>query len=140
MVKELRKLRRDYFDARVALTDPGDDAAVKARTIIDQNEAILIALGFLAAGTATLTVERAGESYEVPVAYAGPNVVALGCQWAAGTDAAMDPEHGGRLLEPVRLGSSEVIETGAKQAGPFPQERGRSPAAEEQLEAIYPAR
>jgi hypothetical protein len=115
-VKALRALRRDYFDARVTLTDEGEDADLKAKTITGLNDSVLLALGFRDVDPETVTVERAGESYEIPVAYAGPNVIALGCHWAADTDAALDAEDGGRLLDPVVLGSSETIETGVKLA------------------------
>lgn len=116
-VKALRSLRRDYFDARVVLTDESEDADLKGKTIAELNGSVLAALGFRVADPVTvLTVERAGESHEIPVAYAGPNVVALSCAWATDSDAAMDQEAGGRLLEPAVLGTSEVIETGAKLA------------------------
>jgi hypothetical protein len=121
-VKALRALRRDYFDARVTLTDESEDVGLKAKTIAELNGSVLAALGFRTALNNTadpvtvLTVERAGESHEIPVAYAGQNVVALSCAWATDSDAAMDAEAGGRLLEPTILGPSEVIETGAKLA------------------------
>jgi hypothetical protein len=116
-VRALRALRRDYFDARVVLSDEAEDADLKSKTVAELNDSLLAALGFRAANPATVvTVERAGESYEFPVAYAGQNVVALSCGWATDSDAAMDPEAGGRLLNPVALGASEVIETGAKLA------------------------
>ena len=116
-VRALRALRRDYFDARIVLSDEAEDADLKSKTIAELNDSLLIALGFRAADPATvLTAERAGESHEIPVAYAGQNVVALSCAWATDSDAAMDTEAGGRLLDPVAFGTSEVIETGAKLA------------------------
>ena len=63
-----------------------------------------------------LTVERAGEPFEVPVAYAGQNVLAVDCDWATDTDAAFDADGRGRLLAPVEVGNREKIETGAKLA------------------------
>ena len=61
-------------------------------------------------------VERSGETFGVPVAYQGQNVVAIDCGWAADTDAALDPDRAGRLLDPVETGSNERITTGAKLA------------------------
>jgi hypothetical protein len=115
-VKALRSLRRDYFDARVILSDEDEDGDLKAKTITELNDSVLLALGFRDVDPEIATVERAGDSYEIPVAYTGPNVIALSCQWAADTDAALDAEDGGRLLSPVVLGSSETIETGVKLA------------------------
>ena len=116
-IRALRALRRDYFNARVVLSDEAEDIGLKAKTIAELNDSLLAALGFRAADPATvLTVERAGESYEILVAYAGQNVAALSCAWATDSDAAMDPGAGGRLLNAVAFGGSEVIETGAKLA------------------------
>ena len=50
----------------------------------------------------------------MPVAYQGQNVVAIDCGWAADTDAALDPDRAGRLLDPVETGSNERITAGAK--------------------------
>ena len=50
----------------------------------------------------------------MPVAYQGQNVVAVDCGWAADTDAALDPDRAGRLLDPVETGNNERITTGAK--------------------------
>ena len=57
---------------------------------------------------------RSGETFGVPVAYQGQNVVAVDCGWAADTDAALDPDRAGRLLDPVETGSNERITAGAK--------------------------
>ena len=61
---------------------------------------MLRALGF-PAEPRDLAVERAGEAFQVPVAYAGQNVVAIDCDWATDTDAAFDADGAGRLLTPV---------------------------------------
>ena len=80
-----------------------------------QNDDVLRALGF-AASRGVVDVERSGETFGVPVAYLGQNVVALDCGWAADTDAALDADRAGRLLDPVETGSREAITTGAKLA------------------------
>ena len=61
-----------------------------------------------------MDVGRSGETFGVPVAYQGQNVVAVDCGWAADTDAALDPDRAGRLLDPVETGSNERITAGAK--------------------------
>ena len=76
---------------------------------------MLVALGY-AAAPQMLVVERSGETFEIPVAYAEQNVVAIHCGWAADTDAALDPEQAGQLLDPVEVGGRETIETGKKLA------------------------
>ena len=76
---------------------------------------MLIALGYTAAPQ-TLVVERSGETFEIPVAYAEQNVVAIHCGWATDTDAALDPEQAGQLLDPVEVSGRETIETGKKLA------------------------
>ena len=68
------------------------------------------------ASRGVLDVERSGETFGVPVAYHGQNVVAIDCGWAADTDAALDADRAGRLLDPVETGSSERITAGAKLA------------------------
>ena len=76
---------------------------------------MLRALGF-AASRGVVDVERSGETFGVPVAYQGQNVVAIDCGWAADTDAALDADRAGRLLDPVETGSNERITAGAKLA------------------------
>jgi hypothetical protein len=61
-------------------------------------------------------VERSAETFAVPVACHGQNVVAVDCGWTADTDAALDADRAGRLLDPVETGSREVITAGAKLA------------------------
>ncbi len=125
-VKELRALRRDYFAARPDLADfaqraaDGDPVTEDERRTHDkavkkQNDDVLRALGF-AASRGVVDVERSGETFGVPVAYQGQNVVAIDCGWAADTDAALDPDRAGRLLDPVEIGSNERITAGAKLA------------------------
>ncbi|MFE0703309.1 class I SAM-dependent DNA methyltransferase [Streptomyces sp. NPDC058872] len=128
----LRALRRDYFRARssfalpedaegsAATPDTGNDAATygapawreRVRTL---NADVLRALGY-DAKAGTLTVERAGQSHEVPVAHAEKGLVAVDCGWAAEPDAALDPDGPGRLLEPVALDGSNSLTTGSKLA------------------------
>ncbi|MFG3352607.1 class I SAM-dependent DNA methyltransferase [Streptomyces sp. NPDC048001] len=128
----LRALRRDYFRARsffalpedaegsAATPDTGNDAVTygapawreRVRTL---NADVLRALGY-DAKAGTLTVERAGQSYEVTVAHAEKGLVALDCGWAAEPDAALDPDGPGRLLEPVALDGSTSLATGSKLA------------------------
>ena len=113
--RELRRLARTYFDARLSLKDSADSEELRKKEIVELNGALLRALGF-AAEPRDLAVERAGEPYQVPVAYAGQNVVAVDCEWATDTDAAFDADGPGRLLVPVEVGNRERIETGAKLA------------------------
>jgi hypothetical protein len=125
-VKELRALRRGYFAARPDLADLAQGAAdgdlvtederrTHDKAVKKQNDDVLRALGF-AASRAVADVERSGETFAVPVAYHGQNVVAIDCGWAADTDAALDADRAGRLPDPVQIGSNERITTGAKLA------------------------
>lgn len=128
----LRELRRAYFKARssfalpededgiVAVRDTDDDTRTygspqwreRVRTL---NAEVLRALGY-DAKPRTLTVERARQTYEVPVAHAEKGLVALDCGWAAEPDAALDSEGRGRLLEEVVLDGSTSLTTGSKLA------------------------
>ena len=83
--------------------------------MIEQNDGVLSALGYTAAPR-TIAVQRSGETFEIPVAYAEQNVVAIHCGWATDTDAALDREQAGLLLDPVEVGERERIETGKKLA------------------------
>ena len=125
-VRELRALKRGYFAARPDLADfaqraaDGDPVTEDERRTHDkavkkQNDDVLRALGF-AASRGVVDVERSGETFAVPVACHGQNVVAIDCGWAADTDAALDADRAGRLLDPVETGSREVITAGAKLA------------------------
>jgi hypothetical protein len=125
-VKELRALRRGYFAVRPDLADfaqraadddliSEDERRTHDKAVKKQNEDVLRALGF-AASRGVADVERAGEMFGVLVAYHGQNVVAIDCGWAADTDAALDADRAGRLLDPVETGSNERITTGAKLA------------------------
>jgi hypothetical protein len=122
-VKGLRGLRREYFDARLSLQESSDSSQLHQRELKEQevkevselNGSLLRALGFTAAPQ-LLTVARAGEPFEVPVAYCGQHVLAVDCAWATGTDAAFDADGGGRLLAPLELSTREKVETGAKLA------------------------
>ena len=86
-VRGLRGLRREYFDARLSLKDRAGADQLRNKEMIELNGALLRALGF-PAEPRDLAVERAGEAFQVPVAYAGQNVLAIDCDWAADTDAA----------------------------------------------------
>jgi len=114
-VRELRRFRSEYFDARLALKDPADDEQARAKATTELNGSLLRALGF-PAEPRDLDVARAGEDCQIPVAYAAQNVVALDCRWATDADAAFDAEDAGRLLEPVDVGDRERTEVGAKLA------------------------
>ena len=126
-VRGLRGLRREYFEARLVLKDQGDSGDFaeadeprkieepRKKQIIESNGPLLRALGY-PAEPRDLDVTRADETYQVRVAYAGQNVVAVDCDWAADTDAAFDARGPGRLLESVEIGHRERIDTGAKLA------------------------
>ncbi|MGK5638822.1 class I SAM-dependent DNA methyltransferase [Streptomyces sp. URMC 126] len=128
----LRALRRDYFRARSFFALPEDeDGIIAVRDTDDDtltyhapewrervralNADVLRALGY-DAKPRTLTVERAGQTYEIPVAHAENGLVAVDCGWAAEPDAALDPKGRGRLLEPVPLDGPAAVETGSKLA------------------------
>ncbi|MGW5122514.1 class I SAM-dependent DNA methyltransferase [Streptomyces sp. NPDC004069] len=122
----LRALRRPYFAARSYFTmdeeqaATGDDAVTydapewrdRVRAL---NAEVLRALGF-DAKPGTLTVVRADQSYEVTVAHAEKDLVALDCGWSAEPDDALDPEGAGRLLDELRLDGQHTIATGSKLA------------------------
>ncbi|GGV06965.1 class I SAM-dependent DNA methyltransferase [Streptomyces spectabilis] len=128
----LRALRRDYFRARSFFALPEDaegtastpdteddsvtyDAPVWRERMQALNADVLRALGY-DAKAGTLTVERAGQGYEVTVAHAEKGLVAVDCGWAAEPDAALDPDGPGRLLVPVALDGSNSLTTGSKLA------------------------
>ncbi|MDT0608692.1 class I SAM-dependent DNA methyltransferase [Streptomyces lancefieldiae] len=122
----LRALRRPYFSARSYFTmdeeraATGDDAVTydapewreRVRAL---NAEVLRALGF-DAKPGPLTVVRADQSYEVTVAHAEKDLVALDCGWSAEPDDALDPEGAGRLLDELRLDGRHTIATGSKLA------------------------
>ncbi|MGW5464395.1 class I SAM-dependent DNA methyltransferase [Streptomyces sp. NPDC003996] len=122
----LRALRRPYFAARSYFTmdeeraATGDDAvtydAPEWRDRVHAlNAEVLRSLGF-DAKPGTLTVVRADQSYEVTVAHAEKDLVALDCGWSAEPDDALDPEGAGRLLDELRLDGQHTITTGSKLA------------------------
>ncbi|MEV2210411.1 class I SAM-dependent DNA methyltransferase [Streptomyces sp. NPDC050997] len=128
----LRALRRDYFRARSSFAVPKDKDGLPVVREIDEEKAtygdpewrervralnaeVLRALGY-DAKPRTLTVVRAGQTYEIPVAHAEKGLVALDCGWAAEPDAALDKKGRGRLLEPVPLDGPTPVETGEKLA------------------------
>ncbi|MFJ3170787.1 class I SAM-dependent DNA methyltransferase [Streptomyces roseus] len=128
----LRALRRDYFRARsffalpedadgtTSAPDTEDDSVTYAapawrERVLALNSDVLRSLGY-DAKPRTITVERARQTYEVPVAHAEKGLVAVNCGWAAEPDAALDPEGPGRLLDPVTLDGSHTLTTGSKLA------------------------
>ncbi|WKD32077.1 class I SAM-dependent DNA methyltransferase [Streptomyces xanthophaeus] len=128
----LRALRRDYFRARsffalpedadgtTAAPDTEDDSVTYAapawrERVLALNSDVLRSLGY-DAKPRTITVERARQTYEIPVAHAEKGLVAVNCGWAAEPDAALDPEGPGRLLDPVPLDGSNTLATGSKLA------------------------
>ncbi|WP_282082829.1 class I SAM-dependent DNA methyltransferase [Streptomyces tendae] len=122
----LRALRRAYFASRSYFTmdeeraATGDDAVTydapewrdRVRAL---NAEVLRALGF-DAKPGTLTVVRADQSYEVTVAHAEKDLVALDCSWSAEPDDALDPDGAGRLLDELRLDGQHTVVTGSKLA------------------------
>ncbi|WP_217130869.1 class I SAM-dependent DNA methyltransferase [Streptomyces sp. AC558_RSS880] len=122
----LRALRRTYFASRSYFTmdeeraATGDDAVTydapewrdRVRAL---NAEVLRALGF-DAKPGTLTVVRADQSYEVTVAHAEKDLVALNCGWSAEPDDALDPDGAGRLLDELRLDGQHTVVTGSKLA------------------------
>lgn len=112
----LRRMRRQYFDAKTELADADFFDPERLRK---QHQDVLRSLGF-DPQPQTITVERNGQEYEVSVAHAelttAHGIVALDCGWAVDTEAAQDPDDAGRLLDPLTLSSTETIETGAKLA------------------------
>jgi hypothetical protein len=122
----LRALRRPYFAARSYFTmdeeraATGDDAvtydAPEWRDRVHAlNAEVLRALGY-EAKPGTLTVVRAEQSYEVTVAHAEKDLVALDCGWSPEPDDALDPDGAGRLLDELRLDGQHTITTGSKLA------------------------
>ncbi|BAL91244.1 hypothetical protein AMIS_60240 [Actinoplanes missouriensis 431] len=111
-----RGRRRDYLDAKAELSDLELFDPERLRKL---NLETLRGFGFDPAPQ-TLTVERSGQEYEIPVAHletgTGHSIVALHCGWTVDPDAAQDPTEAGRLLEPVTLDGNETIGTGAKLA------------------------
>ena len=123
-IRELRALKRGYFAARPDLADfaqraasgdpiTEDEGRTHDKAVKKQNDDVLHALGF-AAARGVMDAGRSGETFGVPVAYQGQNVVAVDCGWAADTDAALDPDRAGRLLDPVEASSNDRITAGAK--------------------------
>lgn len=122
----LRALRRTYFAARSYFTmdeeraATGEDAVTydapewrdRVRAL---NGEVLRAFGF-DAKPGTLTVVRADQSYEVTVAHAEKDLVALDCGWSAEPDDALDPDGAGRLLDELRLDGQHTVVTGSKLA------------------------
>lgn len=112
----IRNLRRVYFDVKAELADLAADETSKRRDKLHElHAAILTSLGFTAERT-ELSVERAGKTYVIPVAYAGSGVAAVECGWAVDSDAALDPDDAGLLLDAVELDARERIDSGVRLA------------------------
>ncbi|MEU2159524.1 class I SAM-dependent DNA methyltransferase [Streptomyces sp. NPDC019208] len=122
----LRALRRPYFAARSYFTmdeeraATGDDAVTYAAPewrdrVHALNAEVLRALGY-DAKPGTLTVVRAEQPYEVTVAHAEKDLVALDCGWSPEPDDALDPDGAGHLLKELRLDGQHTISTGSKLA------------------------
>ncbi|MFJ3549904.1 class I SAM-dependent DNA methyltransferase [Streptomyces sp. NPDC090114] len=128
----LRDLRRRYFRARSSFALPEDEDGTAAAPDTEDDTAtyaspawrervralngdVLRALGY-DAKPRTLTVTRADRPYEVGVAHAEKDLVAVDCGWAAEPDAALDPRGPGRLLDPVPLDGRDTLATGSKLA------------------------
>ena len=123
-VRGLRGLRREYFDARLSLKERADADQLRNKEMTELNGALLRALGF-PAEPRDLAVERAGEAFQVPVAYAGQNVLAIDCDWAADTDAAFDADGAGKLLTPGR-GRQPGADRDRREARPLAVRRRRA--------------
>ncbi|MDT0402688.1 class I SAM-dependent DNA methyltransferase [Streptomyces edwardsiae] len=128
----LRDLRRRYFRARSSFALPEDEDGTAADPDTEDDTAtyaspawrdrvralngdVLRALGY-DAKPRTLTVTRADRQYDVRVAHAEKDLVAVDCGWAAEPDAALDPRGPGRLLDPVPLDGRDTLPTGSKLA------------------------
>ncbi|RNL83005.1 Eco57I restriction-modification methylase domain-containing protein [Halostreptopolyspora alba] len=125
----LRALKSRYFDERSYFaayledlregTPPRpDEAAAHRKRLHELHRDVLAALGFTPQPE---PVERefdvgGDEPVRVPLAHSEPTLVAVECGWAPDTDAALDTDQAGRLLEPVDLGSRETITTGTRLA------------------------
>ncbi len=112
-----RSRRRTYLDAKAELSDSTFFDPERLRKL---HQEILRGLGF-DPKPQVITVERPGDQqYEIPVAHlettTGYSIVAVDCGWAVDADAAQDPSGAGKLLDPVTLGTNDVIEGGAKLA------------------------
>ncbi len=114
----LRRLRQTFFDLRAELDAgaPADNGKTGGNTAWRKNldelhDAVLHAFGYPPTRR-PLTVEHRGADHEVPVLYADPQVVAVGCGWATEVDAALDHEGAGRLPEPVTLAAGKELATG----------------------------
>ncbi|MFF0585871.1 hypothetical protein ACFYWD_07900 [Streptomyces sp. NPDC003781] len=119
----LRALRTPYFADRAFLAEraqaeidaPEDESGWRThddprwiKTVAELHDRVLRALGYTPT-PATLTVERAGRTYDIEVAHAEPGLVAIACGWAAEPDAARDPAGPGRLLHPVDIPQGEPL-------------------------------
>lgn len=122
----LRALGKPYFADRPYFADidarrrDGDALAPHERAewhkaLNELHGDILRALGY-AAAPRTVTIERTGREYAVPVIYADDHVLAVECHWAVDVDAALDADQAGILLDPVPLDGREMVSTGTKLA------------------------
>ncbi|MFD0773078.1 Eco57I restriction-modification methylase domain-containing protein [Streptomonospora algeriensis] len=115
--KRLHELHRDVLDA-LGFTPPENDRgerdgqdkqdardkqAERRERAEGEGRAVPVEREFAVGG---------GEPVRVPLARNEPAFAAIECGWAPDTDAAMDPDQAGRLLDPVEVGSRERIEHG----------------------------
>ncbi|ASU59151.1 Eco57I restriction-modification methylase domain-containing protein [Nocardiopsis dassonvillei] len=123
----LRQLKGRYFADRQALADfterlrEGDGtpspAAVAAQTerLHALHRDVLTALGFTPKDApAESLFEHGDQPVPVRLALHETTVAAIECGWAPDTDAAMDPDGAGWLLDPVDLGGRKQITLGTK--------------------------
>jgi hypothetical protein len=111
---------RTYFAERASLEAEEHDTAYtygdpewRAR-IAQWHRRVLTALGFsVQTENVELTAHHAGRDHTVRAAYRGPGVVALDCGWASGFDGLLAADGPARLLEPLRISSTERYEDGA---------------------------
>ncbi|WP_413752559.1 hypothetical protein NRF20_11840 [Streptomyces sp. R-74717] len=114
----LRALRGPYFAGRAALAEDAEALADPdapepegwQKRFTEVHLDTLHVLGYTDAHEQTVTVHRADHAYTVQVAHAEPGLYAVSCGWTTEPDAALDPDGAGRLLHPVALEGSAIIE------------------------------
>ncbi|QBI56469.1 Eco57I restriction-modification methylase domain-containing protein [Streptomonospora litoralis] len=127
----LRALKSRYFDEREdfaeylenqreGTTPLPDDAAAHRKRLHELHRDVLAALGFTPQPEPVEREFALGGSGDDPVrvrlAHAEPTLVAIECGWAPDTDAALDTDQAGRLLDPVQLSPQKTLQTGSELA------------------------
>ncbi|MGW5294871.1 hypothetical protein [Streptomyces bacillaris] len=118
----LRALHGPYFAGRAALAQDAAALAEPAalapegwrKRYTESHLETLRALGYTDAHEQTVTVHSADRAYDIQVLHAEPGLYAVGCGWTTESDAALDPDGAGRLLDPVRTETSAPDLTDAK--------------------------